>query len=77
VDLSAAAVMVFWAPLLLLIAAVFLYGIRRDQDRPAGVVVAVAGLCVLVLTVTTGLVGWGAYQQQRAEQDACTPSSEC
>lgn len=77
VGLSAVELVVFWLPLALLAIALLAYGIRRDRGRPTRAAVAVAAACALVLAVTTAVAGWGAYEQRRAEQDACTPSADC
>ena len=67
----------FWGLLAILAAALLTYGIRRDQERPVRAVTVVAILCSVVLLAATAFFGWGAYQQQRAESDACQPSTDC
>lgn len=75
--LTVASVAMLWGPLLVLTAAVLTYGISRDRGRSTRPAVVAACLAALVLTTTTVLVAWGSFQQQRAEQEACAPSTDC
>lgn len=67
----------FRGPLVLLVIAMLTYGVRRDRGLSTRLTVVVAVVAAMVLSATTAYVGWGAYQQQRAERDACTPSTDC
>jgi type VI protein secretion system component VasK len=77
VELTTATAVVFWGLLAILAVALLTYGIRRDQKRPVKAVGAVALVCSLLLVGAAAFVGWGAYQQQRAESNSCEPLSDC
>lgn len=74
---TAAAAVTFWVLAAITASAVLTYGIRRDQERPARAVLVVALTCSLALLAATAVFGWVAYQQQRAEADACQPRTDC
>lgn len=70
-------VALYWLPLAALVTALLTYGISRDRGRRARKAAAVMVASGVVLAGTGVLAGWAAYQQHRAEQAACTPSTDC
>lgn len=76
-NLTAAIAVAFWGVLGVLVVALLTFGIRKDRKRPVRAVAVFALVWSLLLVGAAAFVGWGAYQQQRAERDACEPLPDC